>query len=454
MKGVYINIYNPCGVEVKEELVVIFEIITTTIFGGIAIKAFTKKNGLTTNDSGKIQRIFSLSGLNVKDGKDTLTTQLIKKKEHPWGWEYKYRIPLGRSFDDYLNKQRILEDGLNNRRKKITIDDLKSLELDENIIENVKNMWNNKLTQSKELELSFDGLLILRVYNEPLPTQVDFKISERWKFIVGQIRENNQMITHDFEQIPHLVIGGATRYGKSNLINSIIASLLLQKPNDVKFHLVDLKGGIELGDYENIKQTVSIAYEPFQALETLKNACDAMRDTQLTLKRMGKKKVQDAGIKTRHFIIIDEVGELNPKEGVGKEDKELKQQCQTYMSKISRLGAGLGFRLILATQYPVGDTIPRQCKANADGKLSFRVQSEVASRVALDEGGAEKLPQIRGRAIYQTGDGRKTLQTQLITSEDIENAIKPHIVIKEVKPIEKESIDSTRRNDFVSFEKM
>lgn len=432
----------------------IFEILTTGVMGGIAFKAFIKKNGLATNDSGKIQRIFSLSGLNVKDGKDTLTTKLIKKKEFSWGWEYKYKIPLGRSFDDYLNKQRILEDGLNNRRKKITIDDLKGLNLDEKIIDNVKEMWNNKLTQSKELELSFDGLLILRVYNEPLPTQVDFKVSERWKFNVGQIRENNQMIAHDFEQIPHFVIGGATRYGKSNLINSIMASLLLQKPDDVQFHLIDLKGGIELGDYENLKQTVSIAYEPEQALLTLKNACDSMRDTQAMLKRMGKKKVQDAGITTRHFVIIDEVGELNPSEGVGKDDRLLKQQCQTYMSQIARLGAGLGFRLILATQYPVADCIPRQCKANADAKLSFRVQSEVASRVALDEGGAEKLPQIRGRAIYQTGDGRRTLQTPLITQEDIEKVITPHIHIREVEAIEEPTIEPTSRTNIVTFEEV
>ncbi len=31
------------------------------------------------------------------------------------------------------------------------------------------------------------------------------------------------------------------------------------------------------------------------------------------------------------------------------------------MSQISRLGAGLGFRLILATQLPTWDVIPRQC---------------------------------------------------------------------------------------------
>ena len=91
------------------------------------------------------------------------------------------------------------------------------------------------------------------------------------------------------------------------------------------------------------------------------------------------------GIKDRYFIIVDEVGELNPAEAVTKEEKLLKQQCQTIMSKIARIGAGLGFRQILATQYPTGDVIPRQCKQNSDAKLSFRVQSAIASRVVLDE---------------------------------------------------------------------
>ena len=86
----------------------IFEIVTTGIFGGIAATAFLKQKGLSTNESGKIQRIMSLSGLNVKDGKNTLTTQLIKKKQHDWGWEYKYRIPLGRSFNDYMSKLDVL----------------------------------------------------------------------------------------------------------------------------------------------------------------------------------------------------------------------------------------------------------------------------------------------------------------------------------------------------------
>lgn len=432
----------------------IFEVITTSIMGGIALKAYVKKKGLATNDSGKIQRIISLSGLNVRDGKDTLTTQLIRKKRYDWGWEYAYRIPLGRSFDDYLAKQRVLEDGINNRRKRLTIADLKELDFDGSIIASLQTLYKRKLTERKEIEIAFDGLLKIRVYNEPMPTLVPFQEGVGWSVPVGITRARNTPILHDFEKIPHMVLGGATRYGKSNFINAMITSLLRSNPDNVRLHLIDLKGGVELCDYESIKQTVSIAYEPEQALETLQQAYQSMRDVQATLRRLGKKNVQEAGIKERHFVIIDEVGELNPSEAVTREERNLKLECQTLMSQIARLGAGLGFRQILATQYPTGDVIPRQCKQNSDAKLSFRVQSATASRVVLDEAGAELLPQIKGRAIYQTADKRDIVQTPIITADIIAQTIAPNIVEKEAIAIETTDTDRTRGSDTVTFEAM
>lgn len=432
----------------------IFEIFTTTLMGGIALKAFVKKKGLASNDSGKIQRIISLSGLNVKDGKDTLTTQLIRKKQHDWGWEYKYRIPDGRSFKQYQEKIDILQDGLNNRRKRIKFADIKSLNFDANIIQQLQELWKNKLTEQKEIELEFDGLLIIRIYDKPLPIQVNFSSGEGWRVPVGITRNRNIFKYHDFEKIPHMVLGGATRYGKSNFINSMITSLIQSQPEHVKLFLIDLKGGVELCDYENIKQTVSIAYEPNEALTTLQLAYEQMRAIQTRMRAMGKKNVQEAGIKDRYFIIIDEVGELNPAEAVTTEEKKLKQECQTLMSQIARLGAGLGFRQILATQYPTGDVIPRQCKQNSDAKLSFRVQSATASRVVLDETGAENLPQIKGRAIYQTADKREILQTPLISSEIIQDTITPYIVEKEENILDKETVEPSRRTDIVTFEEV
>ncbi|MFY2307619.1 FtsK/SpoIIIE domain-containing protein [Lysinibacillus fusiformis] len=430
----------------------LFEILTTGLMGGIALKAYQKQRGLSSNDSGKIQRIMSLSGLNVRDGKDTLTTQLVRKKQFEWGMEYKFRIPLGRSFIDYEAKQHVFEDGLNNRRKNITFNDLRQLDLNKDILLQLQQLWKAKLTEQKEIELSYDGLLIVRVYDKPLAKEVPYTSGKGWRVPVGVTRAMNEFKYHDFEMVPHVVLGGATRYGKSNFINSMITSLVHSEPLSANFYLIDLKGGVELCDYENIKQTISIAYEPHEALHTLQLAYDQMRNIQRELKRRGKKNAQEAGIKERYFVVIDEVGELNAAEAVTKEEKRLKLECQTIMSQIARLGAGLGFRLVVATQYPTTDVIPRQVKQNADAKLCFRVQSGVASRVVLDAEGAEALPMVKGRAIYQTADKREILQTPLITPQIIHDTIQPHIVAKGER-VEETAIQP-RRTDTVTFEEV
>lgn len=417
----------------------IFETVTVALFGGLALKAHMSINGIG-NDSKKLQKIFTVTGLNVKDGQNTFTTQLVKRKVYDWGVEYRYRIPLGRSFEDYQAKIKAIEQGLNTRSIKWELKDLRELKLNRNLVSQLKELYTKKLTHRKEVELINDNFLIVRVYNEPMTTELPWEAGSEWKVPVGVERAKNSLVYLDFEKIPHIVLGGATRYGKSNFINSIICSLLTTQPDNVHFYLIDLKGGVELSDYEHIKQTVSIAYEPEEALETLQRAYDAMRETQQTLRRLGKKKIQDTHIKDRHFIIIDEVGELNPSEAVTKEERQLKEACQTLMSKIARLGAGLGFRQILATQYPTGDVIPRQCKQNSDGKLCFKVQSGTASRVVLDSEGAEKLPEIKGRAIWQTPTKRIIVQTPLINSTVIQQATQPYI---NIKPREETRYDKT-----------
>lgn len=247
------------------------------------------------------------------------------------------------------------------------------------------------------------------------------KVHRGWHVPIG-ISESREEYTLDFSKTPHLVLGGATRYGKSTMIHSLIVSLMRSRPEDVTFTMIDLKGGIELGDYGKLKNCLGIAMEPEEALRELRNVYRMMKATQTSLRFYGKKKHTSS----KHFIVIDEVGELNPSEAVDREEKKLKLECQRIMSQISRLGAGLGYHLILATQYPTGDVIPRQCKQNSDAKICFRVQSGVASKVVLDETGAEELPDIKGRAIFQRGANRYVLQTYLVNEQLIENTIEKY----------------------------
>ncbi|MED3571981.1 FtsK/SpoIIIE domain-containing protein [Cytobacillus praedii] len=411
----------------------LFEILSSAVVSGLLLSTYRYQHGGGGNDHQKIVVIARNCGLTTKDKKEI---RIHRKTRKPGYTEYVYQMPPGLSSIQFKDKVNHFQDGLNIKKSVIdvSIDDLLKINWKEKMIPQIKKLITQKKKLRKEVEIDFDGMLVFRVYQEPLTSNLDYsadllKKINGWEVPVG-VDRSGQLIKHDFEEIPHLVVGGGTRYGKSNFLNSLIVTLLKKQPDHVRFTLIDLKGGVEFSDYEHLKQVNGqIAYEPEEARDILEAAYNEMRAMQERLKKLGKKKVQDAGIKERHFIIIDEVGELNPAEAVNKDERTIKEECQTYMSKIARIGAGLGFRQLLATQYPTGDVIPRQCKQNSDAKLCFRVRNATASTVVLDEAGAEQLPRIKGRAIYQT-DKRNIIQAPYIKEEDIRETIQPFINIR------------------------
>lgn len=417
----------------------IFEILTTSLFGGIAATAFIKKQGLVTNDSGKIQRIISRSGLDVKNE----TTTLIKKKKHEWGWEYKYRIPDGRSFKHYQDKMDVLQDGLNNRRKRIKFVDLTKLKFDKTIIQQLQELWKTKLTEQKEIELDFDGLLIIRVFDKPLATKIDWdeillKLKS-WSVPIGYTRKG-KIIYHDFDKSKHLIIAGATGYGKSAILKLITTTLIEQQPDNTELSLIDLKGGSAFHRFRNCKQVKYYSSDPKSAKDVLKKVQNDMQKSFEKVVEDGYEDVKEAKIKKRHFIIIDEAADLS--------NYDLAMESIT---DIARRGRSAGYYLIFCTQYPTAQVIPSQTKRNIIARLCYVVDTAIASQVVLDEPGAEKLPDIEGRGIYKNNIKRYIIQSPLITNKVIRERIKPFIIEKE-EIGESETTIQTRRTDIVTFE--
>lgn len=423
----------------------LFEILTSSVMGGIALNAFIKKKGLATNDSGKIQRIISLSGLNIKDGKDTLTTQLIRKKQCDWGWEYKYRIPLGRSFNDYLSKMDILQDGINNRRKRISFTDLKSLSFDNNVVLQLQELWKKKLTDIKEIELDFDGLLIIRIYDKPLSKQIHWHESllesGKWSVPIGYTRKGD-VIQHNFDKDKHLIIAGATGYGKSAILKLITTTLIDQQPENTELSLIDLKGGSAFHRFKDCKQVKYYSREPDEAEKVLEAIQIEMNRSFESVVNNGFEDVKEAGVKKRHFVIIDEAADLT----------EYKK-AMNIITDIARRGRSAGYYLIFCTQYPTMQVIPPQTKRNIIARLCYVVDTDTASRVVLDEGGADKLPDIPGRGIYKNNVKRYVVQSPYISNEIIHKIILPHFINKGDR-LEKKTLKQSRGTDFVTFEEI
>jgi DNA segregation ATPase FtsK/SpoIIIE, S-DNA-T family len=335
----------------------------------------------SANNRKKIDTIFRNDGYGVRGPKDKEPRfPMYKGKESiedagkVIAVEYKYKVPLGlpvtlMKFKE--EKDKVFSDGLN-----------------------------------RPVRLYFDGqLLRVRVYYRGLPERLEYaSIPKRklgWLAPMGMGLDG--MIWRDFDAIPHMIIAGTTRFGKTVALKLLMTYLIENHPDDVELYIIDLKGGLEFSRYENLKQVKGFASDEAEALEVLSGLVDIMQHEYVRFRKNRISNIVDTDIKKRRFIIIDEAAQLTPEGWQPRDIRKALEECQSRMSMITRIGGALGFRQIFCTQYPTADTLPRAVKMTSDVKMTFRLGTAYASGVAIDEPGAEELPtDLKGRALYKT----------------------------------------------------
>ncbi|MBO1515074.1 FtsK/SpoIIIE domain-containing protein [Metabacillus bambusae] len=421
----------------------LFEIGTTIIMGGVAGYAYLKTSGSPSNDADKIQRIFANSGWNGRNGE---MIRLQRKSKFKGGVEYAYQIPLGFDRKKIEADKHILEDGLNIRHKYFEIDpsELLKIKFDKTVLQQIKKILTNQKIKRKEIELLFDGMLRIKVYNEKMQDQYDWDESYlkkgTWSVSIGNTRQG--IVRHDFDEYKHLIIAGASGYGKSALLKLVVTSLVLQQPDNANLHLIDLKGGSAFQRFKDIKQVKNYTREPEETKDILKEIQEEMNKAYTDIVDQGYEDVKESGRKERHFIIIDEAADIADN-----------QACMDVVTDIARRGRGAGYYLIYATQYPSSQSIPQQTKRNIPTRLCFVLDDATASNTALGQTGAEELPLIPGRGIYKNVKS-KVVQTPYINNKEIQKRIEPHIVIKPRKEKESDNVESRkgeegRSNSFI-----
>ncbi|NNL71310.1 MAG: DUF87 domain-containing protein, partial [Acidimicrobiia bacterium] len=201
----------------------------------------------------------------------------------------------------------------------------------------------------------------------------------------------------NLNELPHVLIAGATGAGKSSCINSIVTSLLLRaRPEDVRLIMVDPKR-VELGQYNGVPHLLTrVITNPRKAADALRWAVDEMdRRYELVADSgvrdiVGYHEKWDAGAldpeKFDRFpyivVVVDELNDLMMVAGKIVEDA---------IVRIAQMARAIGIHLVIATQRPSVDVITGVIKANIPSRLAFSVASQADSRVILDSAGAEKL---------------------------------------------------------------
>ena len=237
--------------------------------------------------------------------------------------------------------------------------------------------------------------------------------------VIGKDNSGMTMIC-DIAEMPHCLVAGTTKSGKSVCLNSFIISLLYHfSPKDLRFVLMDPKR-LEFGPYEGIPHlampvitdkedfpgALSWVYEEmerrYKIFETY-----GVRDFD----RLNKKLVEDKKAKLPFLIMIcDEFGDWFSGSGPEVEDQ---------IQKIAAKARAAGIHVVLAAQRPSKDVIKGTIKANFDTRLAFRVSSFEDSKIILGNGGAEKLEGYGDVLIKYAGKIERRLQAAYVDSEDI-----------------------------------
>ncbi|MFD0685438.1 FtsK/SpoIIIE domain-containing protein [Actinomadura fibrosa] len=224
----------------------------------------------------------------------------------------------------------------------------------------------------------------------------------------GEKRSGRQQV-HDIDlraDGPHGLIAGTTGAGKSELLQTLIASLAVaNRPDEMTFVLIDYKGGAAFKDCARLPHTVGMVtdldgHATERALESL--AAELRRREELLL-HAGAKDIDDYNDLRpadpslpsipRLVLVIDEFAAMVT---------ELPDFVAGLVD-IGRRGRSLGVHLILATQRPAGVVTP-DIRANTNLRIALRVTDPDESTDVIDTPDAAQISKSApGRCYIRSG---------------------------------------------------
>jgi DNA segregation ATPase FtsK/SpoIIIE-like protein len=203
-------------------------------------------------------------------------------------------------------------------------------------------------------------------------------------------------VVTDVTDFIHMVIGGETGSGKSNLIHFLLLQLLNAR-NCLTF-IIDLKRL----EYEQYKSRAALVTSLEEAVLLLRWLYKEMKRRQDILAGAGVVKIQNYPGEMPFIVcVIDELSQICPEYAKDKEDKKVRQLAYGYIFDLLSLSRATGIHLIMATQRPDADVLPGALKANTPAAVAFQVKNSTNSKIILDNTSAAYLPPIPGRCIFQ-----------------------------------------------------
>lgn len=211
--------------------------------------------------------------------------------------------------------------------------------------------------------------------------------------------------------VPHWLITGATRSGKSTLLARLITQLA---PQRVALVGIDCKGGMELGLFAGRLSALATCRR--EAVAVLSALVVDMQERMNACRTAGVRSIWELPDKLRPVpvvVLVDEIAELYLSDGT-REGKAEAEQCSTLLLRIAQLGAALGLHLVVAGQRVGSDLGPgvTALRAQLGGRICHRVNDPGTAEMTLGDLNKDAVavaqvitPEERGVAVCTGPDG-------------------------------------------------
>ena len=238
------------------------------------------------------------------------------------------------------------------------------------------------------------------------------------KACIGQDMEDN-LISIDMLE-GHIVVGGASRWGKSSFLNVFITNLMrTYTPNEICLFGCDFKKSdvYFFRKYKHFRKMSTNKQEfidQIDRLEKLIKERAEILDKENCRNVINYNKTHDKKMSYIIFV-IDELIQL-------VSDNDCKRILHNFMSKC----ASYGIYFVLATQDLTKETVGK-CKMNCSQIIGFHTFDETDSNTLIGKGGNLQDITVKGRCKIKNSEGIKETQIFYISEDEIEEVLKPYL---------------------------
>jgi len=238
------------------------------------------------------------------------------------------------------------------------------------------------------------------------------------------LASNSRLIYEDFREWTHILIAGATKWGKTSWIHQALCTLISRNgPDRVRLVLFDFKRGVGLNVYRGIphlwgdygfifeKSEAAIVLEEIRA--EMDRRFDLFYDADTETIEGYNYRKSDKRLPYL-LIVIDELAHLM----TDPEYKNLRNIVESLMMDLTARGRAAGVFLWAGTQTPKTTVITTLIKSNMAARMAFHCVDYTSSQLILDSGEARGLG-IKGRMVYQFAGERVIVQGPYISREQI-----------------------------------